>query len=280
MTSSAARTQERVLVAGATGGVGQLTVAKLLEKGFPVRVLTRSAEKARTMFNNRVEIAIGDIRQPANLPTATQNITHIICCTGTTALPSSKWDFDTMDQAEGLGNLIEWGKIYLDTDYRRTHARNSPEQVDAQGVSHLVNAAPKDLNRFVFISSCGVLRKDKPPFNILNAFGVLDAKEKGESAIINSGLPYTIIRPARLIDGPYTSYDLNTLVKAKTNGKLGVVVGTGDTLEGETSRIDVAAACVECIDNPVTEGKVFELVNKGTRPAKIDWIALFSSLNR
>lgn len=280
MTSSAARTQERVLVAGATGGVGQLTVAKLLEKGFPVRVLTRSAEKARTMFDNRVEIAIGDTRQPATLPTATQTITHIICCTGTTALPSSKWDFDTIDQAEGLGNLIEWGKIYLDTDYRRTHARNSPEQVDAQGVSHLVNAAPKDLNRFVFISSCGVLRKDKPPFNILNAFGVLDAKQKGESAIINSGLPYTIIRPARLIDGPYTSYDLNTLLKAKTNGKLGVVVGTGDTLEGETSRIDVAAACVECIDNPVTEGKVFELVNKGTRPAKIDWTALFSSLNR
>jgi len=278
MTSPAAKTQERVLVAGATGGVGQLTVAKLLEKGFPVRVLTRSAEKARTMFDNRVEIAIGDIRQPATLPPATQNITHIICCTGTTALPSNKWDFDTMDQGEGLGSLIEWGKIYLDADYRRTHARNSPEQVDAQGVSNLVNAAPQDLNRFVFISSCGVLRKDKPPFNLLNAFGVLDAKEKGESAIINSGLPYTIIRPARLIDRPYTSYDLNTLLKGKTNGKLGVVVGTGDTLNGETSRIDVAAACVECIDNPVTEGKVFELMNKGTRPPKIDWTALFSGL--
>ncbi|MEQ8975027.1 MAG: SDR family oxidoreductase [Coleofasciculus sp. C1-SOL-03] len=278
MTSPAARTQERVLVAGATGGVGQLTVAKLLEKGYPVRVLTRNAEKARTMFDNRVEIAIGDIRQPTTLPPATQNITHIICCTGTTALPSNKWDFDTMDQGEGLGNLIEWGKIYLDADYRRTHARNSPEQVDAQGVSNLVNAAPQDLNRFVFISSCGVLRKDKPPFNLLNAFGVLDAKEKGEAASINSGLPYTIIRPARLIDGPYTSYDLNTLLKAKTNGKLGVVVGTGDTLNGETSRIDVAAACVECIEHPVTEGKVFELVNKGARPAKIDWTALFSSL--
>jgi len=58
LTSPTARTQERVLVAGATGGVGQLTVAKLLEKGFPVRVLTRNAEKARTMFDNRVEIAI------------------------------------------------------------------------------------------------------------------------------------------------------------------------------------------------------------------------------
>jgi uncharacterized protein YbjT (DUF2867 family) len=150
--------------------------------------------------------------------------------------------------------------------------------VDFQGVNHLVSAAPKDLKRFVFVSSCGILRKDKPPFSILNSFGVLDAKQKGEEAIIRSGLPYTIIRPGRLIDGPYTSYDLNTLLKATTGGKLGVVVGTGDTLLGDTSRIDVASACVECIDNLATEGKVFEVVNQGSRPSAIDWEALFSNL--
>jgi uncharacterized protein YbjT (DUF2867 family) len=278
MTSQAARANERVLVAGATGGVGQLTVAKLLEKGFPVRVLTRSAQKAQTMFNNQVEIAIGDIRHPTTLPTAMENITYILCCTGTTAYPSAKWDFDTTNEVEGLGSLIEWGKIYLDSEYRRTHARNSPEQADAQGVSHLVSAAPKNLKRFIFISSCGILRKDKPPFSLLNAFGILDAKQKGEDVIIRSGLPYTIIRPGRLIDGPYTSYDLNTLLKAKTGGKLGVVVGTGDTLLGDSSRIDVAAACVECIDNPVTEAKAFELVNQGQRPSEIDWATLFSKI--
>jgi uncharacterized protein YbjT (DUF2867 family) len=278
MTSQAARANERVLVAGATGGVGQLAVAKLLEKGFPVRVLTRSAQKAQTMFNNQVEIAIGDIRHPTTLPTAMENITYILCCTGTTAYPSAKWDFDTTNEVEGLGSLIEWGKIYLDSEYRRTHARNSPEQADAQGVSHLVSAAPKNLKRFIFISSCGILRKDKPPFSLLNAFGILDAKQKGEDVIIRSGLPYTIIRPGRLIDGPYTSYDLNTLLKAKTGGKLGVVVGTGDTLLGDSSRIDVAAACVECIDNPVTEAKAFELVNQGQRPSEIDWATLFSKI--
>jgi uncharacterized protein YbjT (DUF2867 family) len=278
MTSQEARTNKRVLVAGATGGVGQLTVAKLLEKGFPVRVLTRSAQKVQKMFDNRVEIAIGDIRQPTTLPPAMQDVTHIICCTGSTAFPSTKWNFDNTDEAKGLQGLIEWSKIYLDSDYRRTKAKNSPEQVDAQGVSNLVAAAPKDLKRFVFVSSCGILRKDKPPFSILNAFGVLDAKQKGEEAIIRSGLPYTIIRPARLIDGPYTSYDLNTLLKATTGGKLSVVVGTGDTLSGETSRIDVASACVECIDNRATEGKVFELVNQGPRRSAIDWAALFSNL--
>lgn len=278
MTSQAVRKSERVLVAGATGGVGQLTVAKLLEIGFPVRVLTRSTEKAERMFNKQVEMAIGDIRQPATLDAAVQNVTYIICCTGTTAFPSSKWDFKIIESAKGLSSLTEWARIYLDSEYRRTQARNSPEQVEAQGVSNLLNAAEKELKRFIFISSCGILRKDKPPFSILNSFGVIDAKQKAEEAIINSGLPYTIIRPARLIDGPYTSYDLNTLLQAKTGGKLGVVVDTGDTLSGQTSRIDVAAACVACLDNPVTEGKVFELVNQGPRPAEIDWSTLLFSL--
>jgi uncharacterized protein YbjT (DUF2867 family) len=278
MTSQAARGNERVLVTGATGGVGQLTVAKLLEKGFPVRVLTRSTEKAQKMFDNRVEIVLGDIRQPTTLPPAVQSVTYIICTTGTTAFPSTRWDFDKTDEVKGFGSLINWGKIYLDPNYRLAKAKNSPEQVDAQGVSNLVAVAPKNLKRFVFVSSCGILRKDKPPFSLLNAFGVLDAKQKGEEAIIRSGLPYTIIRPGRLIDGPYTSYDLNTLLKAKTGGKLGVVVGTGDTLSGDTSRIDVAAACVESIDNPTAEGKIFELINKGSRPSAIDWAALFSSL--
>ena len=276
MTSQAAT--KRVLVAGATGGVGQLTTGKLLEKGFQVRVLTRSAEKAQKMFDNRTEIAVGDIRQPTTLPAAVQDVNYIICCTGTTALPSPKWDFDKSDEFNSLGGLIGWSKIYLDPNYRRTLAKNSPEQVDAQGVSNLVAAAPKDLQRFVFVSSCGVLRKDQPPFSFLNAFGVLDAKQKGEEAIIRSRLPYTIVRPGRLIDGPYTSYDLNTLLQAKTGGKLAVVVGTGDTLTGQTSRIDVASACVECIGNPSTEGKVFEMVNKGPRPAEIEWTALFSEL--
>jgi uncharacterized protein YbjT (DUF2867 family) len=253
-------------------------VCKLLEKGFTIRVLTRSAEKAQKMFDNRTEVAVGDIRHPTTLPSATQNITHIICCTGTTAFPSTKWDFDKTDEVTGLRGLIEWSKIYLNPKYCLAKAKNSPDQVDAQGVSNLVVAAPKDLKRFIFVSSCGILRKDKLPFSLLNAFGVLDAKHKGEEAIIRSGLPYTIIRPGRLSDGPYTSYDLNTLLKAKTGGKLAVVVGTGDTLLGQTSRIDVASACVECIGNPVTEGKVFELVNKGPRPSVIDWAALFSNL--
>lgn len=272
MTSVRGSVEDLILVAGATGGVGQLVVGKLLEKGLRVRILTRNAAKATQMFNNRVEVAVGDTRELSTLSAVMQDVTHIICCTGTTAFPSARWEFDP-----NL-NLIEWGLIFLNPTDREAKAKNTPAKVDAQGTSNLVLAAPRNLKRFIFVSSCGVLRKDKFPFSVLNAFGVLDAKQKGEEAIINSGLPYTIIRPGRLIDGPYTSYDLNTLLRAKTEGKLAVVVGTGDTLLGDTSRIDVAAACVESIFQPSTENRVFELVNQGTRPPVIDWEALFSQL--
>lgn len=244
-----------VLVTGATGGVGQLVVAKLLEKNIPVRALTRNRDKASQMFAGKVEIVVGDICQPETLPQVTQNITHIICCTGTTAFPSTRWDFT---------NLF--------------NPSNTPEQVDGEGIKNLVAVAPNNLKRFVFVSSCGVLRKDSLPFNILNAFGVLDAKLAGEAAIKASGLPYTIIRPGRLIDGPYTSYDLNTLLRAKTDGKKAVALGTGDKLNGDTSRIDVANLCIECLNYDETSDKAIDIINSGERPPVINWQQLFAQI--
>ncbi|MDJ0731022.1 MAG: SDR family oxidoreductase [Crocosphaera sp.] len=246
-----------ILVAGATGGVGQLIVAKLLEKNLSVRALTRNKSKAEKMFDDKVDIVVGDLRQSDTLMTAIENVNYIICCTGTTAFPSQRWDFV---------NFFE--------------AKNSPQIVDGEGVKNLILAAPSSLKRFVFISSCGVLRKDNFPFNILNAFGVLDAKLDAENCLKKSGLPYTIIRPGRLIDGPYTSYDLNTLLKAKTDGKKAVVIGTGDNLNGDTSRIDVANVCIECLNYDVTMNKAVDIINSGVRPPVIDWEQLFSSMRR
>ena len=245
-----------ILVAGATGGVGQLVVAKLLEKNISVRALTRNKGKAEQMFEDKVNIVVGDLRYPDTLAGVIENVTHIICCTGTTAFPSQRWDFV---------NFFE--------------AKNSPQIVDGEGVKNLILVAPKNLKRFVFVSSCGILRKDSFPFNILNTFGVLSAKLYAENTLENSGLAHTIIRPGRLIDGPYTSYDLNTLLRAKTDGKKAVIIGTGDTLNGETSRIDVANVCVECLNYEVTINQAFDIINSGKRPPVINWEQLFSQIS-
>lgn len=266
-----------VLVAGATGGVGQLSVARLIAEGYRVRVLTRSATKAESMFAGNVEVAVGDIRQPATLPAATEGITYLICATGTTALPSARWDFQMDFGSSPVEQVTNWARVYLDETFRNTHARNTPEAVDAIGVSNLIQAAPKDLQRFVFVSSCGVARKDQFPYTILNAYGVLDAKGKGETAILRSGLPYTIIRPGQLTDGPYTSRDFNSLVQASTDSKLGIVMEAGDTLNGQTSRIDVAAACVASLEIEAAKNKAVEMISKGDRPARIDWATLFAT---
>ncbi len=246
---------DKILVAGATGGVGQLVVAKLLAKDLSVRALTRTRSKAESMFEGKVEIIEGDIRYPNTLAEATQDINYIICCTGTTAFPSLRWDFVNLFQPA-----------------------NSPEAVDGEGVKNLLAAAPQDLKRFVFVSSAGVLRKDELPYNILNAFGVLDAKLMGEKAIIASGLPYTIVRPGRLIDGPYTSYDLNTLLRAKTDGKKAVKIKLGDDLNGEASRVDVANTCVESLFYDITINKAFSIANEGERHNSTNWEQLFTTM--
>mgnify|MGYP001802344922 CR=1 FL=1 len=272
MTSSipADAINDLVLVAGATGGVGQLTVARLIDAGYRVDA----------MLAGKVEIAVGDIRQPETLAAATADVSHIICATGTTALPSARWDFKVDLGSNPIEQAINWAKIYLDEDFRNANARNAPEAVDAVGVSNLVQAAPATLKRFVYVSSCGVTRKDEFPYTILNAYGVLDAKSKGETAILRSGLPYTIIRPGQLTDGPYSSRDFNTLIQASTDSKLGVVVETGESINGQSSRIDIAAACVACLKIATTENKAFEMVNKGERPADIDWPRLFAAASK
>lgn len=267
--------QALVLVAGATGGVGQLTVGQLIGQNISVRALTRNVAKAERLFAGKAQTVQGDLLDLDPLSAAVEGVTHIICCTGTTAFPSQRWQFPT---PKDPNNPLAWLDIYGNPQRYGDIASNSPQKVDAEGVCNLVKAAPKTLQRFVLISSCGILRRQQFPFNVLNAFGVLDAKLKGEMALVHSGLPYTIIRPGRLIDGPYTSYDLNTLLKAKTGGQYNVVLGQGDTLSGEASRIDVAIAAIECLSAPVTQGKIFDLINQGPRPETVDWANLFQAL--
>lgn len=118
------------------------------------------------------------------------------------------------------------------------------------------------------------------PFIILNLFGVLDAKKSGEIAVAESGLPYTIFRPGRLTDGPYTSYDVNTLLKATAGNRQGVQIGRGDDFLGETSRIALADAVVMSLKCDQAVNETFSIISKegpNSRPGQdaAQWNSLF-----
>ncbi len=64
-----------VLVTGATGYIGGLLVPKLLEDGWTVRALTRSAERLRSReWADRVEVAEGDVTSDDDLRAALSGV--------------------------------------------------------------------------------------------------------------------------------------------------------------------------------------------------------------
>ncbi|GLT34849.1 hypothetical protein SLA2020_093420 [Shorea laevis] len=115
------------------------------------------------------------------------------------------------------------------------------------------------------------------PWSIMNLFGILKYKKKGGDFLRDSGLSFTIIR---LTDGPYTSYDLNTLIKATAGQRQAVLIGLGDKLVREVSKLVVAEACIQALDIDFTEGKVYEINSvkgdgPGSDPQK--WQELFKA---
>lgn len=53
----------------------------------------------------------------------------------------------------------------------RWHGDNGPRPTDLEGPLNLIQACPKTLQRFVFVTSAGVERQKEFPWAILNTFG-------------------------------------------------------------------------------------------------------------
>ena len=266
-----------MLVVGATGGVGQLVVAKLLAAGYRVRAATRSSARARDVLgaSDALEIVEADLR---NLPglraqRLAAGVDAAVCCVGTTAFPSARWkDNSGPEQTDfvGVRNLVE---VVAEEVKER--------EGSASGKSGSSSSGSSSFARFVLVSSVGVSRTDRMPFLILNLFGVLKYKRMGEEALIASGLPRTILRPGRLTDGPYTSYDVNTVLRATSGSRRSAVLERGDDLlPEETSRIVVADAAVAAlrIDEAV-DGAFCLGTEEGDGPGADEekWRELFAS---
>ena len=174
-----------VLVAGATGGTGQEVVEQAIQKGFRVRALVRDEAKARTLFDDRVQYVVGDVRKPRSLKRTMKGVNQVICT---------------------LGSNVQ------------RDPENSPQKVDYAGVKALAEAAKAaGVSQFILVSSMGVTH----PEHQLNAMldNILEWKLKGEESVRATGINYTIVRPGSLTNEPGGQRGLRIMQGDPINGE-------------------------------------------------------------
>jgi uncharacterized protein YbjT (DUF2867 family) len=119
---------EKILVVGATGGVGKRVVHRLLANNYAVRALVRDGNKAKQLFGEQVELFEADLTIPETLtPQLAQGITAVICCTGTRVQPVE-------------GDTPNREKYYQGIKFYLPEVVDTPEMVEYQGIKNLVQA--------------------------------------------------------------------------------------------------------------------------------------------
>jgi uncharacterized protein YbjT (DUF2867 family) len=222
---------EMVLVAGASGQSGRPTIDQLQDAGYKVRALVRDASKGADLG---VELAVGDVMKPESLGAALQGVTYVISTIGS------------------------------------SNSGYSAEQVEFTGIANLARAAKAaGIKHFVLMSSLKAGSEDMNEFLNAKRGMLLMWKGKGEQALRDTGMPYTIVRPGGLLPRPGQSCEVG-----KVGLKLAPMDGVG---MGMVCRADVAAIMIAVLGNRDAMGKTFSVVQdeQGT-PG--NWKTAFASL--
>lgn len=198
-----------VLVLGASGNTGKRVVQALRRHGFAVRALVRDVSRHADMTADGVEVIVGDVTKEEDLRGALHGAQAVISALGSKG---------PTDQAHI--ELIEFTTI----------AEMAGLAKDA-GIEHVV-----------LCSSMGTEIPDMiPPLA-----EILRNKRRGEVALENSGVTFTIVRPGGLTDAP---------------GGAGVQAGRSLHGFGMISRDDVAEVLVQALLQPEARNKIVEIVN-------------------
>jgi uncharacterized protein YbjT (DUF2867 family) len=259
---------DTVLVIGGTGGVGQLVSQKLAcgqYGNIQIRVTSRNQESASKLFesNDAIQVVQLDLvgmtstdlaNQQQQLKNEMEGVSAVVISVGTTAFPTKRW----------------WGG-------------NTPDAIDNIAVTNIVSIASNipSIQKIILVTSIGVTRTDVMPFKILNLFGVLDAKRAGEVALQQCGKNYVIIRPGRLIGGPFTNLDVARLLQIQGGTENGVTIEAGDTLLGDCKRDACSEAIVQClVTSEPCSGIEFSIISNPDIPSLTanDWKNEFDKL--
>lgn len=210
-----------ILIAGGTGFVGGGIVRELARRGKPVAVLTRRASGARRFPGLDVTYREGDVTRPESLAAAMQGVEAVVGCQ---QFPNSP--------------IEDPGKGY------------TFDKVDAEGTGNLVRAAKAaGVKRYVYLSGAGAAPEGPHWFR---------AKWRAETAVRESGLTYTILRPS-WVYGP-EDHSLNRFLGMSRFLPFVPLIGNAGKQRMQPVFIDdVGRAVAESLDNPAAANQIFEL---------------------
>jgi NADH dehydrogenase len=212
-----------ILVAGGTGFVGAAIVRELRRRGQPVAVLTRNADGAQSRFPGLdIEYRQGDVRDPRALGDAFGGADTIIACV---QFPNSPIE----NRSRG----------------------HTFDEVDAKGTENLVHAAKAaGVRRYIYISGAGAAPNAQ--------YHWFRAKWRAETAVRESGLNYTILRPS-WIYGP-EDRGLNRFLSMSRYLPFVPLVGKAGKQQLQPVFVDdVGRAVAEALVHPTADNQVFEI---------------------
>ncbi len=224
----------RVLLTGANGFVGSHVLDHLVRQAIPTAVLLRPTARRHLIQPSlaRVEVRLGSITEPATLPSALADVTHVIHCAGRT-------------------KALRVSEFY---------------ETNEAGTRHLLEAANRvGLDRFVFVSSLAAAGpvaadvptgEDDPPAPVSH-YG--RSKLAGEQVVRRqSRVPFVILRPPGVY-GPRDA-DFLQLFKA-VRAHIRPQFGGGRQRLSLVYVEDFAALAVRALEDPRVEGRTYNVAS-------------------
>ncbi|GBG71546.1 hypothetical protein CBR_g8964 [Chara braunii] len=248
----------RVVVTGAGGRTGRLVYQKLKERSgeFSASGIVRREESKEVLGaaapDSGHDVAVADVRDLSTFQRCLEGGLDALVIV-TSAVPKMKPGFDP-----SKGGRPEM--FFHDGFY--------PEQVDWIGQKNQIDAAKAaGVKHIVLVGSMGGTNKDHPLNKLANG-NILIFKRQAEQYLVDSGVPYTIIRAGGLLD--------------KDGGKRQLLFSKDDKLLETTTRsiprADVAEVCVQALLHPEALNKAFDLasLDEGQGTPTTDFAAAFA----